>query len=308
MDLNKPKKRDDRRVRWTLLDNGIDFVRSGVEFFYNFKYEKSEYGSDSSFHISTTTDLEQILDHRPDQSYKYAILHLHAGCLLLFKEKLRREHECLIYDKIDAQRGGRTHTVNFEQSVARLERWASFNLNPKDAIILKKLKSIRNSTEHFELEISKDEVTSVVALVVDFLVKFLREELEVRIETKISTNSWSKIRELKETAQTLEMEEISKWNMRQQEFLDKSESEFEELAQSIKTVCTNHNKSASDFETCLSCGKLSLKLLDYDTYLCTSPDCRQITEAYQCIRCECKTTELEQLGLCSSCAAYLEIQ
>ena len=57
-----------------LLNNGIDFICAGVEYF---------------------------LHDEPDpRSHKYAVLYLFSGLLLLLKERLRREHPSLIFKEI----------------------------------------------------------------------------------------------------------------------------------------------------------------------------------------------------------------
>jgi hypothetical protein len=56
------------RYKMSLLDNGLDFVATGIDVFFP--------------------------DDRPDgHAHKYALLHISAGLLLLLKERLRREHE-----------------------------------------------------------------------------------------------------------------------------------------------------------------------------------------------------------------------
>src|SRR5436189_30259 len=63
-------------LKLDLLENGIDFIRSGIE---------NHFGQDES----------------DSSARKYAVLHLFSGVLLILKERLRREHPSLIFEKVE---------------------------------------------------------------------------------------------------------------------------------------------------------------------------------------------------------------
>ena len=77
-------------LKLDLLTNGIDFVRSGVEHFFSYS------------------------DRR---ALKYAVLHLFAGLLLLFKERLSREHPSLIFKRPHEALKQDAKTIDFDEAI-----------------------------------------------------------------------------------------------------------------------------------------------------------------------------------------------
>src|SRR5262245_54467915 len=81
-----------RTYNLNLLENGIDFMQSGIETYFP-------------------------VDSPDWRAHKYAILHLWSGTLLILKERLRRVDPELVY--VRAQRPGevRRKTVDFDQAL-----------------------------------------------------------------------------------------------------------------------------------------------------------------------------------------------
>jgi hypothetical protein len=77
--IRDAEKRAERptALRMNLLENGLDFIREGVEALYG----------------EATTE-------RAPNSHKYALLHIFSGTLLVLKERLRRAHLSLIFQKV----------------------------------------------------------------------------------------------------------------------------------------------------------------------------------------------------------------
>ena len=67
-----------RVLKLTLMENGLDFIREGVEALY----------------------AEEETSAPPPRAHKYALLHVFSGALLVLKERLRREHESLIFKDV----------------------------------------------------------------------------------------------------------------------------------------------------------------------------------------------------------------
>lgn len=77
-------------LRLNILENAIDFVRSGIEDYFR-------------------TDAPDARVH------KYAVLDIFAGVILLLKERLSREHESLIFAKVEEiGNEGHLFTLNTE--------------------------------------------------------------------------------------------------------------------------------------------------------------------------------------------------
>src|SRR5687767_11012317 len=102
----KPKT----HLKLTLVENGIDFVRSGIEQYF-------------------------LRDTPKPRDHKYAVLHVFAGVLLLMKARLAREHASLIFVKVEESGRPDAITVNFTQVIDRLKGIAVTDLGPHMATL-----------------------------------------------------------------------------------------------------------------------------------------------------------------------------
>ena len=124
----------DQDLDFPLLKNGLDFIHSAIS---------------------------SLAGNPRESNVKYAILHLCSGFELLFKERLRREHWILLFDKIDnADKqnydAGNFTSANFDSCISRLEKICSIRFKEKNKVYFKKLRDKRNKIEHFGLAESKD--------------------------------------------------------------------------------------------------------------------------------------------------------
>jgi hypothetical protein len=145
-------------LSFELLENGLDFVLSG---------------------------LENLADETDPRSLKYAVLHLAAGLELILKERLRRHDWRLIFERPDKadeallQSGG-FKSVRFETCVERLKTDCGIEIADGDKGKLNALRDRRNRLEHFRLSDSVVAVKAASAEVVGFLVDFIDEHLRHR--------------------------------------------------------------------------------------------------------------------------------
>jgi hypothetical protein len=63
---------DEHEITFTPLENGLDFILRALEY---------------------------LADDPTKRDLKYAVLHLHSGVELILKERLRREHWSLVFEK-----------------------------------------------------------------------------------------------------------------------------------------------------------------------------------------------------------------
>ena len=102
----------DSALKLNLLDNGVDFILKGIDELFDSDHVLREY--------STATDITI-------SSYKYGVLHLFSGFLLLLKERLSRHLSELIFKgKVNEVRqkisSGKTpNTIDFDEALERLE-------------------------------------------------------------------------------------------------------------------------------------------------------------------------------------------
>ena len=144
-------------LKFSLLENALDFTLDAVT---------------------------QLEGPQPEASQiKYAILHLCSSIELLFKEKLRQEHWSLILDDVnkanrEAFDRGDSRTVGFKQAKERLERICGIDFG-NHAKVIDRLRRLRNRLIHFQIEVGKEEVLSILVRAWSFILDFEREHLDL---------------------------------------------------------------------------------------------------------------------------------
>ena len=145
----------DGTVRFSLLENGIDFVLSA---------------------------LEHVAGAPSNRDLKYAVLHLSSGIELILKEKLIREHWTLVFDRIENAslskfRNGDFNSVTFENCIQRLSGICGVELDGNVRKNLKNFRDRRNRMEHFQFDESVEAIKSSCSVVLVFLYDFIHKEL-----------------------------------------------------------------------------------------------------------------------------------
>lgn len=148
-----PEPEDDA-IQLSMLENGLDFIRSGLK------------------HIATPVSKFDL---------KYAVLHLSAGIELVLKDRLRREDWTQIFVKPqhateDKLRSGNFKSVNLDQCLERLEEHCAVEL-PDKALLLS-FKDQRNPIEHFELNHTREALEASSVIVLGALIDFIGEAYE----------------------------------------------------------------------------------------------------------------------------------
>ena len=104
-------------LKLNLFENGVDFIRSAIEDYF-------------------------LKDTAKPAAFKYAVLHMYAGVLLLLKERIRREAPLLVFK-------ANKKTLNFSEIQSMLPS-AGVTLKAIDLKMLKKFQERRNVLEHYE--------------------------------------------------------------------------------------------------------------------------------------------------------------
>ena len=145
------------KITLNLLDNGIDYIYEAVRPMLK-------------------------IPSNSNHSWKYSVLHLYSGIELLLKEKLRREHWSLIfYDIGEAsfekiENGDDFVSVYHQDLIKRLKNILKVNFK-KDGPI-NNLRKLRNKFEHFEVNISLNEIQEIVIAALEETIIFWEEHLE----------------------------------------------------------------------------------------------------------------------------------
>jgi len=144
------------KITLNLLDNGIDYIYEAVQ-----PIKESFFKSpDNSEH-----------------SWKYSVLHLYSGIELLLKEKLKQEHWSLIFQDVSKARvikleNGDFVSVYHEELINRLQNIAGITLNDEP---IKKLQSLRNRFEHFEIDVPLSQCQDIIVGALDEIIKILEK-------------------------------------------------------------------------------------------------------------------------------------
>ena len=104
---------------------------------------------------------------------------------LLLKERLRREHWSLIYRNIESAGSPNAFAVTFEEAKKRLSRVANVELSEKHIDAIDDLADTRNRLQHFEVNITFEQVVGQINAAIDFLVSFLQTHLDIDIKDLI---------------------------------------------------------------------------------------------------------------------------
>jgi hypothetical protein len=131
--------------------------------------------------------IEHYTSQEPEtRRYKYTILHLTQGILLLLKERLSREHPSLIYKNV-SDIGGMT--IDHKMLISRLSKIAGVELGDDEKTIGELVKA-RNNIEHYALELKQASVDSLIGRLVPFLIGFCQEELGTNFKATVGHETW----------------------------------------------------------------------------------------------------------------------
>lgn len=212
----------DEPVNYTLLENGLDFILSAVDF----------------------------LSGEPDKrDLKYAVLHLHSGIELILKECLRREHWSLVFEKTDEAKKERYESgdfvsVTWKTCLTRLNGICGIDISG-DIHTLEELKKKRNRLEHFNIIDTAVALKSATIPVLKFAIKFIDEDLGLVTLSEIDRRIYDGIR--------LGLANFTEFvNHRMQEI----EKELHDFAGSIVTCprCLQETLAIESGATCQFCG------------------------------------------------------
>lgn len=248
------------KLKLDLLENAIDSIVHGLEHYVEGKENP--------------------------KSYKFAILHVAQGVELILKERLRREHWALIYEKVGKPITSRT--VSFDTAVQRLQGICNTSLE-KYIDALSKLKDARNEVEHYKVSLSGEEAAALIGSNIPFLVEFLNDELKITLRERIEDEEiWQEL---------LDIEEVFK------QAIVKAK---EELA-----VMLEYREKDQEYPMVLECPMCGLEYIVIKGKLDKQAKCllcKHVSELRECMSCY-KLFVVDELftagALCSDCETYI---
>lgn len=153
-------------LKLSLLENAFDYLNSSLEFVVRARKENSQ------------------------KEWKFAILNITHAIELLLKERLRREHELLIYANIDKFKPitRSSPTVNWRVLVERIKYVLGSEFEKIDAGRITRARELRNQMIHYDVELHFPEIYQEYAILWNFVSEFadkiLNEEIHKHIDTE----------------------------------------------------------------------------------------------------------------------------
>ncbi len=269
-----------RELRLNLLENGLDFIREGVERLYG--------------------DVVRPDDPR---AYKYALMHIFSGTLLILKERVRREHSAFIYK--DLKSGG---TIDFGTTLERLEHIADLKLDAQARRLLERVQKKRNELEHYEAQLYVKEVDRWVGSLVEFLDRFLKEELGASLLDHVSAHAAHQVAELAGVAKRLKEEQWEDWNARAEKYRGRrmTKARLRKLAEEFRYDSQDPDSFPEDLGDCPECDEGMVVPLERDIAICTTWSCRELHMVETCERCGVQTLHATDFGWCQSCSNHMQ--
>ncbi|MER7420652.1 hypothetical protein ABT346_28360 [Micromonospora peucetia] len=121
-----------------------------------------------------------------DIQWTFAIVHVVQSLELLLKERLRREHEGLVFMNV-AKPG--TNTVGLDGALGRLEARGVL-LDPSDRQRLQNAKKLRNSVVHYEISATREQLEAAYLDVFEFAHVFHLRELKEELHIYLDPDLW----------------------------------------------------------------------------------------------------------------------
>jgi hypothetical protein len=256
----------------------LDFIREGVEALYGEHHSP------------------------PPHAYKYALLHVFSGTLLVLKERLRRAHPSLIFKDVARSGAPEAKTVDFDEALNRLEGAAGVKLEANERVMLRAVQTKRNALEHFEANLHLAEVNELVGKLVEFLERFLHEQLQESLFKYVSGDAGRQIADLAKVAERLRKAHLAEWSSRAKQYRRITKKRLRELADEAEV---NLRDGGEELLECPTCSASSVAALESDIGICTEWDCREMCELASCERCG-RPTVATSLGYCADCTAELQ--
>jgi hypothetical protein len=286
------------KLELSLLNNGLDFILKGIdELFDNYSVLR-EY--------STAVDIGT-------SSYKYGVLNLFSGFLLLLKERLFRYKPELIYkgslkdirNKLDS--GKIPNTVDLDEALEKLEIGPEFVFSEQDVKLIRYVQDVRNKFEHYKISVNKYELWSNLSKFLELIDKFLVEELHISIEKS------PEALELQEKIHKIDSVWERTQKERRRQFERDIKGKIEEFKKSRDRVMReleieSYYSKGADFllTNCPDCNTLA-----YGEFkgICTNPECGSGHGLTACLRCDELTPGYPwQEKFCDYCSNWIDEQ
>jgi hypothetical protein len=266
-------------LKLTLVENGVDFVRSGIERYF-------------------------LRDTPAPRDHKYAVLHVFAGALLLMKARLAKEHPSLIFVKVEELGRSDAVTVNFRQVIDRLRAIAGVDLQPFMAT-LELAQKTRNNLEHYEVSLALKDTQELVGRLCTFVFLFLRDELGEQLEAHLKGAVWNRVVQLRGIADAIVEGRRKQWLVKVSKYEKLTVEQLDALWDAAEAGANGDGRVYSG--DCPECGEQRIIRVDDDLLICTNSDCREAFRPDECLRCDRLILAGHDV-FCEECRDYVDAQ
>jgi hypothetical protein len=316
---------DEFEFELDLLSNGIDFILRGIDEIY-----EEELLSDRDF-------ATQLIEPKsmPARAYKYIVLHLFSGFLLILKHRLYIHNELAIYigtiqDVKNKLRSGKKlpATIDYDEALGRLEMILNFTFSDDDLKVINRIREYRNTFEHYKASGNKYHLWDSIIRFLNIIETFLREQLHTNIEDltedtitigkmQVIEQVWQRSLDKEKERQKLE---IYNWKLEMQIILNR----FVYL-QSQGRISIKQNQFTDkyididddddidyDIEDpnlleCPSCCEVSLIIKGEFCGICANPECNEVYPITTCYICPNPVVGFRwEDSFCEECRSHMD--
>ncbi|WP_375511851.1 hypothetical protein [uncultured Nostoc sp.] len=294
-------EKSDTTLQFNLLDNGVDFILKGIDELFDEAHVLREYSSATHITIS---------------SYKYGVLHLFSGFLLLLKERLSRHLPELIFKgrvnevKQKISSGKTPNTIDLDEALERLEIDPKVIFSNDELEVIRTVQDIRNQFEHYKVSTNKYRLWTNISKFLELIDRFLVNELQINIEASSeSLELQKKIHTIDSIWKRIEHQKKQKWNQDIQLKLRKFKRNHSRIIQEIEQEYRVNKGAYFPFTICPDCYQESLITLGEFEGICSNSECNSINPLTECGRCgEVMTGFSWNFGFCESCSEWMDEQ
>jgi hypothetical protein len=249
-------------------------------------------------------------------SYKYGVLNLFSGFLLLLKERLYRHMPELIFKgnlkdiKNKMSSGKNLNTVDLDEALEKLEIGPRFVFSEGDVELIRYVQNVRNKFEHYEISANRYELWSKLSKFLELIDKFLVEELHISIEKS------PEALEIQEKIHKID----SVWERTQKERRRQLDGDIKGKIKKFKTSRNRimrelrtesyYSKGADKLLTnCPDCYEQTMIIYGEFKGICTNPECGSGRALTGCLRCGELTPGYPwEQNFCNSCSNWIDEQ
>lgn len=289
------------KVELSLLNNGLDFILKGIDELFDNNYVMREFSR--AVDIGTS-------------SYKYGVLNLFSGFLLLLKERLFRHIPELIYKgnlkdiRNKLASGKIPNTVDLDEALEKLEIGPKFEFCERDVKLIRYVQDVRNKFEHYTISVDKYELWSNLSKFLALIDKFLVEELHITIENSPeAVEIQEKVHKIDSVWERTQKERRRQLDLDIKGKIKKFKTSRNRVMRELRTE-SYYSKGADNLLTnCPDCYEQTMIIYGEFKGICTNPECGSGHALTGCLKCDELTPGYPWAEkFCDSCSNWIDEQ